>query len=75
MYGKQHIFIRFLEEWQEQLDHNQIVRIILLDLSDPFHCILHDLLIVKLNAYGFDKNTLLTLLFFLFKKQKTICHD
>ena len=74
MYVTQHIFISFLEEWQEQLDHNKIVRTILLHLSDPFHCILHDLLIVKLNAYGFDKNTL-TLIFFLFKKQKTICQD
>ena len=45
MYVTQHIFIRFLEEWQEQLDHNKIVRTILLHLSDPFHCILHDLFI------------------------------
>ena len=67
MCGTQHVLIGLLEEWGEQLDHNKIIGTVLLDLSKAFDCILHDLLIAKLNAYGFDKNTL-TLLFFLFRK-------
>ena len=60
--GAQRILAGFLEEWREQLDHNKIFGTVLLDLSKAFDCIPQDLLIAKLNAYGFDMNTL-TLLF------------
>ena len=72
MCGTQHVLIRLLEEWREQFDHKKIIGTVPLDLSKGFDCIHHDLLIAKLNAYGFDKNTL-TLLFPYLKKQKTIC--
>ena len=58
-----------LKEWREQIDHNKIVGTVLLDLSKAFDCIPHDLFIAKLNAYGFDKNTL-TLLFSYLKNRK-----
>ena len=64
MYGTQHLLIRLLEKWLEQIDHNRIVGTVLLYLSKASDCIPHDLLIAKLNAYGFDKNTL-TLLFLI----------
>ena len=44
--------------WMKHLDNNQIVGAVLMDLSKAFDCIPHDLLIAKLAAYGFDKNTL-----------------
>ena len=45
---------------------------ILTDLSKAFGCISHDLLIAKLNAYGFDHNTLNVIHNYLFgRSQKT----
>ena len=69
MCGAQHILTGFLEEWREQLDHNKIFGTVLLDLSKAFDCIPQDLLIAKLNADGFDMNTL-TLLFSYLKNRK-----
>ena len=71
MYGTQHILIRLLEEWGEQIDHNKILGTVLLDLSKAFDCIPHDLLITKVNAYGFDKNTL-TILFSYLKTENDL---
>ena len=62
MCDTQDVLIRLLEEWREQLDHKKIVGTVLLDLSKVFDCIPPDFLIARLNAYGFDKNTV-TLLF------------
>ena len=69
MCGAQRILAGFLEEWREQLDHNKIFGTVLLDLSKAFDCIPQDLLIAKLNADGFDMNTL-TLLFSYLKNRK-----
>ena len=69
MCGAQRMLAGFFEEWWEQLDHNKIFGTVLLDLSKAFDCIPQDLLIAKLNAYGFDMNTL-TLLFSYLKNRK-----
>ena len=39
-------------------DDKQFCAAILTDLSKAFDCICYDLLIAKLNAYGFDKKAL-----------------
>ena len=39
-------------------DNKQFCAVILTDLSKAFHCIPYDLLIAKLDAYGFDQEAL-----------------
>ena len=57
-YSTQQVIIRLLEEWREKLDRNLIVGAVLMDLSKTFDCIPHDLIISKLAAYGFKRETL-----------------
>ena len=46
--------MRLLEEWKLNFDKNMIVGGVLMDLSKAFHCIPSDLLIAKLESYGFQ---------------------
>ena len=55
-YSCQHVLIRLLEEWKYNLDNNNLVGSVLMDLSKAFDCIPHDLLIAKMEAYGFERN-------------------
>ena len=52
----QHVLIRFIEEWKKNLYNSYFIGTVLMDLSKAFDCIPHDLAIVKLAAYGSDKN-------------------
>ena len=55
-YSTQHVLIRLLEEWREHLDNDEKVGAVLMDLSKAFNCIPHNLLIAKLDAYGFGRD-------------------
>ena len=57
-YSTQHALFRVVETWKKCLDMSGIVGTILMDLSKAYDCIPHDLLIAKLEAYGFKKNAL-----------------
>ena len=57
-HSTQHVLIRLIEEWKEGLDNGYLVGSVLMDLSKAFDCISHDLIIAKLNAYGFDRSAL-----------------
>ena len=48
-----------LEAWRKALDEKGFAGAILTDLSKAFDCLNHDLLVAKLNAYGFKNNALL----------------
>ena len=43
-----------VEMWKEALDKKKVAGGVLTDLSKAFDCINHELLIAKLEAYGFD---------------------
>ena len=57
-YSTQHVLVKMIEEWRENLDKNFFVGAVLTDLSKAFDCIPHDLLIAKLSAYGLSSDSL-----------------
>ena len=46
------------EKWKKVLDNGGSCGALLVGLSKAFYCIVHDLLLPKLSAYGFDYNSL-----------------
>ena len=57
-FSSNHVLLRLLEEWKMHLDNKKFVGAVLMDLSKAFDCIPHDLLIAKMDAYGFEFDTL-----------------
>ena len=57
-YNTQHCLLLMIEKWKNALDNKKHAGAILTDLSKAFDCINHELLIAKLEAYGFGKNAL-----------------
>ena len=56
-YGTQHCLLVMIEMWRKALDEKKVAGAVLTDLSKAFDCLSHELLIAKLEAYGFDKST------------------
>ena len=67
--SSQHVLIRLLEEWKKCLDNDYAVGGVLMDLSKAFDCVLHDLLIAKLDANGINENLLACLHSYLSSKK------
>ena len=54
----QHCFLAMVEKWRKTLDGDGETGTVLTNLSEAFDCIDHNLLIAKLNAYGFEKQSI-----------------
>ena len=79
-YSTNHVLLKLIENWKTALDNNLFPGAILMDLSEAFDCIPHDLLIAKLHAYGFSFETLTFLNSYLrnrkqYDKINNICSD
>ena len=72
-YNTQHVLLRLLEEWREHLDNNKIVGGILMDLSNAFDCVPHDLLLAKLAAYGIVDSLILCIHSYLLNRKQCVC--
>ena len=50
--------LAILEKWKSAVDDKKVFGALLTDFSKAFDCLSHDLLIAKLNAYGFSLSSL-----------------
>ena len=57
-YSTQHVLVKMMKEWTENLDKFFFVGAVLTDLSKAFDCLPHDFLIAKLLAYGLSSDSL-----------------
>ena len=69
-YSAQHCLLVMIEKWKKIVDNGGAFGALLTDLSKAFDCIPHDLIIAKLEAYGFQIDAL-RLVYLLSVKQKT----
>ena len=68
-YSSEYSLIVMFENWKENLDKREECVASFVDLSKAFDCLQHDLLLAKLNAYGFDYKSLKLISSFLSNKK------
>ena len=69
-YSTQHSLLILTEKLRQCLDKGGKSGALLTDLSKAFDCLLDDLLITKLAAYGFDYDSLVLIQSYLFERQQ-----
>ena len=57
-YNTQHALVSLIEKWKKILDNKGFGGAVLMDLSKAFDTLNHELLIAKLHAYGFNRDSL-----------------
>ena len=66
----QNAFLKILQKWQAELDSGDYVGTVLMDLPKTCGCLSHDLLILKLDAYGLHIGSLKFLLDYLSSRER-----
>ena len=57
-FSAQHYLITMLGKWRSAADNKRNLGALVIDLSNSFDCLCHDLLSAKLNVYGFSLTAL-----------------
>ena len=71
-YSTQHCLSVMIDKWKKAMDKGKLAGALLTDLSKAFDCLNHELLIAKLEAYGFDQASLKYIYSYLSgRKQRT----
>ena len=71
-HSTQHVLFKLLTSWQNSLNRGGSVGSILMDLSKAYDCLPHDLLLAKLQAYGFSKESIRLFLCYLTNRTQRI---
>ena len=71
-FNAQNCLLAMLEKWKSSVDKGKVFGVVLTDLSKAFDCLSHELIIAKLNAYGFSLSALKLMQSYLSeRKQRT----
>ena len=70
-FGAQNYLLYMIETIRETRDNHRVFAAVTTDLSKAFHCIFHELLVVKLHAYGFDESSLKVIISYLKNRTQT----
>ena len=71
-YRTQHVLLRLIKNWRRCPDENKIIGAVLMNLSKAFRCLSHELFIAKLDAYGFDENTIRLVYSYLKNRKQSV---
>ena len=75
-YNTQHYLIPLIDKSKKSVDNGGAFGVLFNELSKAFDCLFHELLNAKLDAYGFDKNTLkLVNSYLTYRKQRVKIND
>ena len=69
-YGAQYCLLAMLEHWKSTVDKGKVFGALLTDLSKAFDCLSHELIVAKLNAYGFNLAALKLVQSYLSKRRQ-----
>ena len=71
-FSAQNFLLAIIEKWKSSMDKGKAFGVLLTDLSKAFDCLSHELIIAKLNAYGFSLSALKLMQSYLSeRKQRT----
>ena len=71
-FGCQTALLNIVEDWKRALDDNKYIAAISMDLSKAFDCLPHNLLLLKLEAYGLTKQSLNLLKNYLEEREQRV---